>query len=105
MRSGYQTGDLSTSMLVSRRVVETSQRKRAVPLKFTCRVWFCVLLFPEQNVSISLIVHSTTRLASHHCNTGSFGGQGVHDVPPAKRPLQMTFGDGTPFTQLGARAE
>jgi len=24
--------------------------------------------------------------------------QGVHDVPPEKRPLQMTFGDGTPFT-------
>lgn len=24
--------------------------------------------------------------------------QGVHDVPPDKRPLQMTFGDGTPFT-------
>jgi alpha-ketoglutarate-dependent taurine dioxygenase len=24
--------------------------------------------------------------------------KGVHDVPPAKRPLQMTFGDGTPFT-------
>mmetsp|Transcript_5042 Transcript_5042/g.14849 ORF Transcript_5042/g.14849 Transcript_5042/m.14849 type:complete len:100 (+) Transcript_5042:1-300(+) len=24
--------------------------------------------------------------------------QGVSSVPPAKRPLQMTFGDGEPFT-------
>ncbi|CAJ1327075.1 unnamed protein product, partial [Effrenium voratum] len=24
--------------------------------------------------------------------------QGVHDVPPEKRPLQMSFGDGTPFS-------
>eukprot|EP00931_Biecheleriopsis_adriatica_P044822 TRINITY_DN2567_c0_g1_i2.p1 TRINITY_DN2567_c0_g1~~TRINITY_DN2567_c0_g1_i2.p1 ORF type:complete len:390 (-),score=82.09 TRINITY_DN2567_c0_g1_i2:43-1212(-) len=24
--------------------------------------------------------------------------QGMHDIPPQKRPLHMTFGDGTPFT-------
>ena len=27
--------------------------------------------------------------------------QGVHDVPPEKRPLQMSFGDGTPFSRPG----